>query len=140
MENSSDVYIQQIVHVEPHKVWFISENALCLPLSKYWCWLSPKDGVFDPLRLLMCCSGSPAAAVTRGHWHFQCSSDTICFLYFLAQRKRLRKQFNRERIHTHIYNANRGTWMFAIQAASDGIGPFSQSAYPGGPLQNTIVH
>lgn len=56
-----------------------------------------------PLWLSICCSGSPnVAVVTGGHWHFQCSSDTICFLYFLAQRKRLRKQFNREREHTHI--------------------------------------
>lgn len=54
-----------------------------------------------PLWLFICCSGTPyVAVVTRGHLHFQCSSDTICFLYFLAQRKRLRKQFNREREHT----------------------------------------
>lgn len=54
-----------------------------------------------PRWLFICCSGTPHVAdVARGHLHFQCSSDTICFLYFLAQRKRLRKQFNREREHT----------------------------------------
>lgn len=30
--------------------------------------------------------------------------------------------------------------MFAIQKASVGIGPLCESAYPGGPLLNTIVN
>lgn len=83
-----------------------------------------------PVWLFICCPGSPnAVVVTRGHWHFQCSSDTICFLYFLAQRKRLRKQFNREREHTHIYIANAGSGMFAIQTASVGWAALTQEVH-----------
>lgn len=90
-----------------------------------------------PAWLSICCPGSPNSAVTtRGHRRFQCSSDTICFLYVSAQRKRLRKQFNREQEQTHthtqtqhIYIANVGSGMFAIQKASFGKRRLCESAY-----------
>lgn len=93
-----------------------------------------------PLWLFICCSGTPDVAVlTRGHWHFQCSSDTICFLYFLAQRKRLRKQFNREREHIRTSTLQMEGLGCLLFRKHHGIDPLCKSAYLEGPPLNTIV-
>lgn len=82
------------------KYFFKIPESNCLVHQKENVGVS-RDNVIDPVFSML--AGPNVTAEQRGHWHFHSSSDGICFIYFLVQRKRLRKQLHFKKNTPHLH-------------------------------------